>query len=214
MKKFLSSLSALALAVTLAACSGGGSTSTPAASDAPVNDGPKEITVSTSNNGWDLSPFGADTGTRYVVWNNIYDVLCARVEFGDDVDDLEMDIAKSVKVSDDGLTAEIVDVFSADSDCKHRGIQTLALTFRTRCVVDKLIVIVGFFPVHALGDFGDHAFPLHVLALNAGVKGTCDVIGFRTRTPEQGIERRFRVVLDRRFQIEAVFSTDRIENRA
>ena len=113
----------------------------------------------------------------------------------------------------DGLTAEIVDVFSADGNCKYRGIQSLALTFRTRCVVDELIIIIRFFPVHALGDLGDHAFPFHVLALNAGVKGTCDVIGFRTRTPKQGIERRFRVVLDRCFQGETVFCTDRIENR-
>ena len=113
----------------------------------------------------------------------------------------------------DGLTAELVDVFSADGDCKHGGIQTLALAFRTRRVVDKLIVIIGFFPVHALRDLGDDAFPLHILALNTGVKGARDVIGLAACTPEQGIERRLGVVLDRCFQGETVFCTDRIENR-
>ncbi|MBR2670538.1 MAG: ABC transporter substrate-binding protein [Solobacterium sp.] len=175
MKKFLSSLSALALAVTLTACSGGGSASTPAASDAPVNDGPKEITVTTSNNGWDLSPFGADTGTRYVTWNNIYDVLCARVEFGDDVDDLEMDIAKSVKISDDGLTAEI-EIYDYVKDSKGNPITAkdveecynYAITLGGR----STFTLVNQF-MESIKATGDYTLTLKLKKLSAGAMATC-----------------------------------------
>ena len=177
MKKLLSIVMVLAMLLSLAACGETKPAEQPSSTtpEPAVNDGPKEITATIPLTGWDLSPFGADTGSRYITWNNVYDVLCARVHFGDDVEDLEMDIAKDVKISEDGLTAEI-EIYDYVKDSKGNAITAkdveecynYAITLGGR----STFTLVKQF-MESIEATGDYTLTLKLKKVSAGAMATC-----------------------------------------
>lgn len=139
MKKVLALILALAMCLALAACGkdantgsqGDSSNDNPATTDV-VNPGSTPVvdtlTYALRNSSWDLSPWKHNGSSANTMWLMIYGNLFANPEFGTPLEDMQPDLAKSVTISEDNLTATI-ELFDYIHDSKGNEITAEDVVF-------------------------------------------------------------------------------------
>ena len=103
-------------------------------SDSSVSTEPKDLVMVMSSDVGDLSPYGGDSGGRHHTYKMLYDALCAAKGLGQPVDELEMQIAKSVTIID-GVTAE-VEIYDYVKDDQGNEIKASDVEFSYNAAIE------------------------------------------------------------------------------
>ncbi len=132
-KRILTLVLAISMVLSLAACGNSAkpSNTTPSgaapsssASGTPSGDASskyKEATYALSSASFDLSPFGGDSGSRHAIRYQLYDFLAVQEQFGEPVDKLQGQMAKSMTMKNE-VTCE-VKLYDYIKDCQGNPIK-------------------------------------------------------------------------------------------
>ena len=152
----------LVLVVLLSAVNCGGSSKSAAGGSAAE---PREVTVALSAASFDLSPFGGDSGARHTIRWQLYSRLFGPPDLGASIEQLQGEVAKSVKMT--APDTAVVELYNYVKDSKGNPINAQDVVWcyeYGKTQVDFGVVNSNLKSIRAIDDY-----TVEIVATNSGV---------------------------------------------